>query len=426
MSENTTKLAKRPKGYVTFVVILMGIISQLDNYLALVESAVIREMAIDLYGLDPGISVIPTGILADLRGWIAIYGVIAFAVFFLSWFNDAFGRKKGLILLVLMLGIPSILLGFTPAGPQSFHLALLLYSIVTMATIANTWEIPVAEEAPPEKRGLLGALAFLFGLIPVYAFVADDIAANLGWKWSFGLVAGILMVVSLVMLLGWFKETNRWLKSKEERDHKLMDIKQAFKSMNKKDCIYMLILGMVYFIWSTSFKVATLGVEDFFAFRGMITEFDDYILTVGGLLTMFGALAAGLIMDKLGRNKALVIGVIGATISYVFLGLTASPVAMWGVYFSMPMVLAWITVYFAEIFPTKTRATCMGVVVTISRAAYVVGPALSAALLIAFPDWIGYWIVGGVLMLVPLLALLIKPFESKLKTIEEIENERDR
>ncbi|MFX0098311.1 MAG: hypothetical protein ACFFCS_01945, partial [Candidatus Hodarchaeota archaeon] len=136
MSENATTLTKRPKGYVTFVVILMGIISQLDNYLALVESAVIRDMAIDLYGLDPSITNIPLGILADLRAWIAIYGIIAFTVFFLSWFNDAYGRKKGLILLVLMLGVPSVILGFTPAGPQSFHLSLILYSIVTMATIA--------------------------------------------------------------------------------------------------------------------------------------------------------------------------------------------------------------------------------------------------------------------------------------------------
>ncbi|MFX0098312.1 MAG: MFS transporter, partial [Candidatus Hodarchaeota archaeon] len=289
----------------------------------------------------------------------------------------------------------------------------------------NTWEIPVTEEAPPKKRGLLGALAFLFGLVPIYAFVADDIAADLGWKWSFGLVAGILTVVSLVMLLGWFKETDRWLKSKEDRGHKLMDIKQAFKAMTKKDWVYILVLGMVYFIWSTCFKIATLGVEDFFTFKGMADEFDSYMLTVGGLLTMFGALVAGIIMDKFGRNKALIIGGIIAVTSYILLGLTASAAAMWGVYFSMPMVLAWITVYFAEIFPTKTRATSMGVVVTISRASYMVGPALSAALIIAFPDWIGYWIVGGLLMILPFLALAMKPYESKLKTVEEIEEERD-
>ncbi|MHA1371886.1 MAG: MFS transporter, partial [Promethearchaeota archaeon] len=301
MSESATFLVNRKKGYVTFVVILMGIISQLDNYLALVESTVIKDMAIDLYGLNPNTTEVPNNILANLRMWIAIYGVIAFAVFFLSWFNDAFGRRKGLILLVLMLGVPAILLGFTPSGPTSFHLVLLLYSIITMATIANTWEIPVAEEAPPEKRGLLGALVFLFGLIPIYAFVSDDIAENFGWKWSFGLVAGILMAISLVMLVGWFKETGRWLKKREERQNKWLNIRQAIKSMNKQDWVYILFLGLVYFIWSTCFKIATLGVEDFYSYKGMADEFDSYILNVGGLLTMGGALTAGIVMDKLGR-----------------------------------------------------------------------------------------------------------------------------
>jgi hypothetical protein len=41
-----------------------------------------------------------------------------------------------------------------------------------------------------------------------------------------------------------------------------------------------------------------------------------------------------------------------------------------------------------------------------------------------FADMAGFWIVGGLLMLIPLIALAAKPLETKGKTLEEIEAER--
>jgi MFS family permease len=93
-------------------------------------------------------------------------------------------------------------------------------------------------------------------------------------------------------------------------------------------------------------------------------------------------------------------------------------------YFFMSMVLTWIYVYLAEIFPTEVRATSVGVCVTGARFGYVVGPLLSGVLLAMFADMAGFWIVGGLLMLIPLIALAAKPLETKGKTLEEIKAER--
>jgi len=93
-------------------------------------------------------------------------------------------------------------------------------------------------------------------------------------------------------------------------------------------------------------------------------------------------------------------------------------------YFFMAMVLAWIYVYLAEIFPTENRATSIGVCVTGARFGYVFGPLIASALLTMFPIMDGFWIVAGLIMLVPLVALLFKPLETKGKTLEEIEVER--
>nr|MDO8110260.1 MFS transporter [Candidatus Sigynarchaeota archaeon] len=414
MNANESVEGNRPKNYVTFVVVLMGLISLLDNYLAQVEMGVFTYMATD-FGIPQN----------ELLIWISLYGVVAFAVFLINWFNDAFGRKKGLILLVIMLGAPSLLLTLTPSGPVGMHPALLLYSIITMATLSNAWEIPVAEESPAKKRGLYGAIAFLMGMIPIYAILGPRIAESpLGWKWAYGLWGLIFMILCLVLLIFFFKEPERWLKSKAERKNKLLNIKAALKSMTRKDVVYVLILSGVYFIWSSAFKMGTLRFQDYYDSLGLLTQYNKIYLIVGGLLTVVGALLSGILMDKVGRRPTLVIGCVGSIASFILVPVTnGSPIALWGIFTCMPIVLAWITVYMTEIFTTKNRGTCMGCIMTISRAAYVVGPALASLYLPM--GWPAYWVFAGLLMIIPIIALLVKPYEAKHKTIEQIETERD-
>ncbi len=381
MANAKLTLQERPKRYVTFVVLLMGLISLMDNYLAQVELGVFTYMAAD-WGLPQN----------ELLLQISLYGIIAFAVFFISWITDAFGRKKGLILLVLCLGIPAVLLTVTPEGPAGLPLGIVLYSLITMATLANTWEIPVAEEAPANKRGFYGALAFLMGMLPFYAILGPKIAVALNWKWAYGLWGLIFMIVCLPLLILKFKEPERWLKSKELRQNKLLNIKEAFKCLSKRDWLYVLLLSGVYFMWSAVFKMGTLRFQDYYNSLGQLTQYNNLYLTVGGLLTVVGALLSGILMDKIGRRLTLVIGCVGSIVSFIAIAVTGHFVALWGIFLCMPIVLAWITVYFTEIFPTKIRGTCMGTVVTISRSAYVVGPALASLYIIG---WQNYWILAG-------------------------------
>lgn len=60
------------------------------------------------------------------------------------------------------------------------------------------WEIPIMEEAPPEKRAIYGSIAFLIGLIPLYAIVGIMIAENFGWKWCYG-VMFFFMIILVIM-----------------------------------------------------------------------------------------------------------------------------------------------------------------------------------------------------------------------------------
>ena len=101
------------------------------------------------------------------------------------------------------------------------------------------------------------------------------------------------------------------------------------------------------------------------------------------------------------------------------------PITYQAAYFFMAMVLAWIYVYLAEIFPTEVRATSIGVCVTGARFGYVFGPLIASTLLAMSPvAMTNFWLVAALIMIVPLLALAFKPLETKKKTLEEIEVER--
>ncbi|NHI93640.1 MAG: MFS transporter [Candidatus Lokiarchaeota archaeon] len=410
-------ISQRSNKYVAFIVIFMGLIALLDQYLNLVETAIIDDIILEYFLVNDQTT------QGFFQLWQGIYGIIGFFVFFISWLSDAYGRRKGLLVLILVMGIPAVLIPFTPAGPMGFHFFMILYGIVIMGTLSNVWEIPVTEESPPKKRGLYGSLAFLIGLIPIYAIIAPRIASIFSWKWAYGIM-GILMVVCLILLY-FMKEPERWECCKEERKHAAYEFIKQLKTLERKDIILLALFSAVYVIWNMAFKMGGTGGKQLFVFIGQKAQFDGYILTIAGLMTMAGAVISGVLMDKIGRNGTLVFGAIGSVISFMMLPFTASttPLFFWTVYFFMPIVLAWIMVYFSEMFPTKNRATCTGILSSVSRLGYVFGPILGGFLISTFNFHV-YFIVGGFLMMLPMLVLFTKPLEAKAKTLEEIEAER--
>ncbi len=406
----------RSRGYMIFLVVFLGLVSQLDGWLSLIETTAIPFILTEFWpSLAPEVSGIEFGF------WQGVFGIIVFLVFFIGWYADAYGRKKGILALLLVMGIPSILIGMFA---YTLTLFLIFYSILIMGTTSNLWEVPVAEESPPERRGLYGSIAFLIGIIPLSAIIGITVIENFGWRWGYG-VMFFLMLILLVMLY-FMKEPQRWLDVKAGRE-KTLGIREALVKMNRKDAVYIAASTLVYLVWTMSFKLATSygGVYYMSPTLGGLTLAQwKPIALIGGILLPISALISGLIMDKIGRRVVLVMGSVGSAISFIILGLTGSTIGFWGIYFFMAMVLAWIYVYLAEIFPTEIRTTSIGTCVTGARFGYVIGPLLASTLLLLDSTMLIFWVVGGILMFIPLLALLVKPFETKGLTLEKIEEQR--
>ncbi len=411
---------ERSRGYMIFLIVVMGLVSQMDSWLSLIETKALPGIITDFWApIDEAARAAARSEFALLQG---LFGVIVFGVFFIGWFADAYGRKLGMITLVLVMGIPTILIVFLSVNIYMF---LLFYSIVIMGTTSNLWEVPISEEAPAASRGLYGSIAFLIGVIPLYAILGTRIIDALGWQWGYGIM--FFMMVILLILLAFMKDPERWKATLEARESTRLGVMAALRKLRKEDRKYILIATTVYLAWTISFKMATTFGGEYFTSALPVPYTDEEfnsILTIAGLLLPVSALISGVMLDKIGRNVVLILGSLGSISSLIALGLTANPLFYQTAYFFMAMVLAWIYVYLAEIFTTEVRSTSIGVCVTGARLGYVVGPLLASLLLSMFPLMDGFWIFAGVLMVIPLLTLAAKPLETKGKTLEEIEVER--
>ena len=411
-SQAAPAVEQRSKRYLIFLVVVMGLVSQLDGWLSLIESTAVPFIATEFFDGD----------VAEFALWQGLFGIIVFLVFFIGWFGDAFGRKKGILLLTLVMGVPTIFITFLPTGPSSAVMFFILYSVVIMGTTSNLWEVPISEEAPAERRGLYGSIAFLIGIIPFSAIIGVGIIADYGWRWGYGVM--FIFMVFLLILMFFMKEPQRWVDTAAARTKRL-GVMDALKSLRKEDRKYIAVSIIVYLAWTISFKMATtFGGQYYIVVQGFTIDQWKSVVTIAGLLLPVSALVSGVLLDKIGRNVVLIVGSLGSVVCLILLGLTGLTYMYQGAYFFMAMVLAWIYVYLAEIFPTEVRATSIGVCVTGARFGYVFGPLIAALLLNMFPLMDGFWIIAGLIMLVPLVALLFKPLETKGKTLEEIEVER--
>jgi MFS family permease len=406
---------KRSGKYMFFLVLFMGLVGQMDVWLSLIES-----YAAPFILAEAGLAATPW-----LFGfWQGVFGVVVFLVFFIGWFSDSFGRKYGILALVLVMGIPAGLILIVPtiATQLNFFLFILLYSIVIMGTTSNLWEVPITEESPAKRRGLYNSIAFLISVIPLYALAGSALMDMLGWRWGYGVMA----IFAIVLFVFWFfmKETTRWTDAHEKREKRL-GIIEAIRSLGRRDFLYVGIASLVYLMWTISFKLGTTWSGVFFT--SVLPDPTQWrtILTIGGLMLPISALISGVLLERVGRNFTLVLGTLGALISFVGLGLTFMPAFFWGVYFFMAMVLAWIYTYVTEIFPTKVRSSSIGIAVTASRLGYILAPLIAAVLLLTFPgNWLFFWVIAGLFMIFPLLSFLTKPYETKGKELETIDEEK--
>ena len=405
---------ERTKRYVLYLVILMGMIAIMDQYLSFIETTAIPNILKEYSVTD-----------SQYSWWKAVYFIPTFLIFLLNGLTDIIGRKKSLLILILLFGLGS--LGIVYATP-SFHLYMVFFTIITFATVSNMWTIPISEEAPAEKRAKYVSIVYFLSLIPLQAIIPPLLSRmGLNWRWMYGVM--FLFMIPVLVMWVFMKETRRYEVIKEER--KLGKRKKHVYGLgviNRCDMKYILFSGVIWMCWLIVSMFVVWAGHFFMDVHGY--TLDQWSLTLLGslLLMMAGAVLGGWTMDKMGRKTGLLIGCAGLGLFVAFIGIT--PIAIARIItiiagFFLGFSYTWIIVYIPEIFPTERRGTCMGWATTTARVSYVLGPALAAIMLTVSPTMEWFWMVGGLLMIIPIVfVFLLHPYETKIKELEEIEEKR--
>jgi len=414
-SVEATKRTPRSRGYIIYLIIFMGLVALMDQYLSTIKTTALPYI-LDEYKITPTQ-------FSNLEG---IFFIFTFFIFLLNSLVDRIGRKYSILFLVLIMGLSS--LGVVLYS-HTIYWFMIMYTLAIFATVSNMWTIPISEESPTQSRAKYVALVYIIGLIPLQALLPPVIinTLHLSWKWMYGAMS-VLMLPLLVM---WFfmKETDRFEVIKEER---LAGTRKnhifGIGVINKKDIRYILFSSAVWLCWLVyQFFYYWVGYY-FMTIKGYTLSQWSTILLFTLILAMGGGFLSGWIMDRLGRKPTLIMGCVGLALVLLLLAVGQGFVLIVAtalIGFFTSFTYTWIVVYIPEVFPTERRGACIGWTTTIARISYVIGPLLVGFLLNLFPTMEWFWVVAAGIILLPIaIVLLFNPSETRVKSLESIENER--
>ena len=400
--------------YLIYLVILMGLVALMDQYLSLIKSTAIPYI-LDAYKIKA----------SEFSWWEAVYLIPTFFIFLLNGLNDIIGRKLSILILVILMGFSSISIALFAS---SFHIFMIFYAVVMYTTVSNMWTIPIIEESPSEKRARFVSISYIIGLIPLQAILPPILIniLKLDWKWIYGIM--FIFMIPVVIIWFFMRETKRYEIIKEERKKGVRGHLFGLGDINRKDLKYIAISSTIWASWLITGFLYMMGGHYFMdIYHYSLSEW-SLILLATLLATMIGGFTGGWFMDRFGRGKTLSAGCIGIAISLSLLGFLPrellpfeAPIAGFFISFVYP----WIIAYVPEIFPTDRRGSCMGWTTTATRVSYIIGPIITATLLQMFPKMDWYWVFAGSVMLIPIFIVTIfKPYETMVKELEMIEKER--
>lgn len=405
----------RTRRYLGYLVAVMGLVAIMDQYLSTIKTTAIPYV-LEEYGLT-------ASRFSQLE---ALFLIATFFVFLLNGLNDIIGRKPALLVLILLMGLSSLaIVLFTP----SLTLFMALYALVMVTTVSNMWTIPISEESPAEQRAKLVAIAYVIGLIPLQAVLPPLLVNTLGlhWKWMYG-----VMFVFMLPVLGlWLfvRETERYRQLKDERKRGVRRLHAyALGSFDRRDLRYLAISAAIWICWLTNSTLWVWAGYYFMNLKGYTLGQWSLVLLATLIMAMTGGVAGGWIMDRLGRSRGLIAGCLGLAIVQAAMGFAPGfllPIVAMLIGFFVSFAYTWVVVYVPEVFPTERRGACMGWATTVARVSYVAGPALAAVLLREFPTMDWFWVITGLIMLIPIaIVLVFRPYETSAQELEEIEVRR--
>lgn len=362
-----------------------------------------------------------------------IMAFVTFAVSFIArpfgsllfgHFGDKLGRKKTLVVALMMMGLATFTVGLLPGYEQLGTLAVVLLCVCRAfqgVGLAGEWSgaaLVATENAPADKRALFGSFPNLgapIGFFLAYGInlllgttLSGDAMVAWGWRIPF-LMSAVLVVVGLVVRLR-MSETPVFVKASEENRTTrtpLRDLRHYWKQVVLGMCAVSVTYTLFYSLgtWSLSYGVKALG---FTQAQYLSMELSSVVFFAAFIL--FGCLAA----DRFGRKRTLYTATAALLVfSFVcpqlltgtqnFVGATTFLCVGFSI---MGALFGPCGAFLPELFPAKVRYSGSGLAYNMAAVAGgAFAPTIATALVTAFGIQALGWYLA-VMAVIALVALL--------------------
>lgn len=344
-------------------------------------------------------------------------------------FGDKVGRKSMLLLTLMLMGIPTILIGCLPTYQSIGYWATVLLVVLRFCqgmAMGGEWGgavLMAVEHAPAGSKGFWGSLpqtsagAGLALASVVLALVSLLPEADLfSWGWRLPFIASFLL-----LLVGWYirskvPESPDFEKVKANQQEVKIPALQVFKN-HSKELITIIIARSAENAWF--YMASTFALA--YATAQLKIPRQEVLLAIvsGAILAIFTMPFCGWLSDKIGQRNLFVIGlVILALYCYPFFWMlnTHDSMFVWlafvlaiGVVF--PIMYAPESLLFARQFPAEIRYS--GISISVQLAGILGGgfaPMIATQLLSmngGNPALVIYYIIGVTIIAIG-CALLMK------------------
>lgn len=313
--------------------------------------------------------------------------------FVFGHFGDRLGRKKTLVVSLLVMGVATVAIGFIP-GYQSIGvggaLLLCLCRFVQGIGLGGEWSgavLVATENAPADKRALYGAFPEVGA--PIGFFICNGLfyvlekmltpaqIMSFGWRVPFW-ASSVLVVIGLYVRHR-LQETPLFKLAQERDNTTRSPLKVVFKENWREILKGTFLMGATYAMfftlttWSLSFATTALGFshsEFLLLLMAAIVEFAVLIMTTSVLA------------DKVGRKKVLMTASVALVVfSLVFPYFLEGQHNMVGMllflglgFVVMGTLYGPVGAVLPELFPTKVRYSGAGITYNLAA---VVGAAVA-------------------------------------------------
>jgi MHS family proline/betaine transporter-like MFS transporter len=328
---------------------------------------------------DPGLDLVKTFLVFGLGFVIRPLGAVLIGVY-----GDRAGRKAALTLTILIMAGGTLIIALAPSfaliglgAPLLLLAGRILQGFSAGGEIGSATAFLV-EHAPAEKRGRYTAwlqasmgMSNILGALVAFAIVTLLPAAQIhSWGWRIPFLVGLLIVPVGVYLRRTLEETPQFRaesrQHREERD-RATPLVLVFRDHSRS-----LLVGMgISILWAVAVYVLLIFMpvlaQKAFGYTA-VQAFGSSL--IGNIVFVCGCFAFGVLADRIGHTRMLMIGVtlLLAGVLPLFLWLAASKstatlvlvLSAFGVMVSSFTSVA--PAALSSLFPTRVRATGVSIV----------------------------------------------------------------